>query len=287
MTNLIDQTPPAAAPSANRIAPIEVAPDTFVIYDAYAPPGAPGAAHMNAMLIRGAEPVVVDTGTPLNRTNYLEDLFSLVEPNDVRWVFISHDDVDHYGNVHEVMAACPNATLVASWFLCDRIAVDRLDIPPFRWRWLNDGETLDVGDRTLAAIRPPLYDSPTTRGLFDPTTGVYWASDCYATPVASATAFVDELDPDEWEAGFAMFQTWNSPWSTMVDPARFGEACAAIERLGVSTIATCHSPTIGASQVDRAFELLRAVPTADVLPQPDQLALDAIVAAIAQGTVPG
>lgn len=293
MTNLIDThqpssgahhapTAPTLPPRPDRIAPIEIAPDTFVIHDAYSPPGAPVAVHMNTMLIRGAEPVVVDTGTPLNRADYLDDLFSLVEPADVRWVFISHDDVDHYGNLHEVMAACPNATLVASWFFCERIGVDRLDIPPFRWRWLNDGDRLDVGDRTLAAIRPPLYDSPTTRGLFDPTTGVYWAADCYATPVAAPTAFVDELEPDAWAAGFTMFQAWNSPWSAMLDPARFAEACASIERLGVSTIATCHSPTVGASQVDRAFELLRAVPTAEVLPQPDQLTLDAIVASIEQ-----
>lgn len=283
----IDQTivtplgQPAATPRPDRLAPIEIAPDTFVIHDTYAPPGAPAAVHMNAMLIRGAEPVVVDTGTPLNRARYLADLFSLVDPAAVRWVFISHDDIDHYGNVHEVMSACPNATLVASWFLCDRVAVDRLDIPPHRWRWLNDGETLDVGDRTLAAIRPPLYDSPTTRGLFDPTTGVYWASDCYACPVPAPTAFVDELDPDAWADGFANFQTWNSPWSAIVDRHLYGRACAEIERLGVSTIASCHSPTIGSSQVERAFELLRAVPDAAVLPQPDQSVLDQIVAEIA------
>lgn len=280
MTNLIDHRP-ATAPAPGRIAPIEIAPDTFVIHDSYCPPGAPATVHMNAMLIRGAEPVVVDTGTPLNRAGYLDDLFSLVDPDDVRWVFISHDDIDHYGNLHEVMAACPNATLVASWFLCDRVAIDRLDVPPFRWRWLNDGETLDVGDRTLAAIRPPLYDSPTTRGLFDPTTGVYWASDCYATPVATPTAFVDELDPDAWTGGFHTFQAWNSPWVSMVDSDKFAAACAVIERLGVTTIATCHSPTIGVSQVDRAFELLRAVPTATVPPQPDQPVLDQILAGIA------
>lgn len=288
MTNLIDMPQPGEAdtpsgsplPTTGRLAPIEIAPDTFVIQDAYCPPGAPAAVHMNAMLIRGAEPVVVDTGTPLNRAGYLDDLFSLVDPADVRWVFVSHDDVDHYGNLHEVMAACPNATLVASWFLCDRIAVERLDVPPFRWRWLNDGETLDVGDRTLVAVRPPLYDSPTTRGLFDPTTGVYWAADCYATPVATPTAFVDEIDPDAWASGFLQFQTWNSPWASMLDATRYAEACATVERLGVTTIATCHSPTIGASQVERAFELLRAVPDAEVIPQPDQLVLDQIVATI-------
>lgn len=134
MTNLIEDHPGSDAPNATpglsgeRIAPIEIAPDTFVIHDSYAPPGAPAAVHMNAMLIRGAEPVVVDTGTPLNRTGYLHGLFSLVDPTDVRWVFISHDDIDHYGNLHEVMAACPNATLVANWFFCERIGVDRLDV---------------------------------------------------------------------------------------------------------------------------------------------------------------
>lgn len=271
-------------PPKPRHLPVQVADDTYVIQDTQGEGVAPVAVHLNAMVIRGREPVVVDTGVPTNRDRYLEDLFSLVEPEDVAWVFLSHDDVDHYGNVHEVMAACQNATLVANWFLCDRIAVDRLDVPVSRWRWLNDGEVLDVGDRTLAAVRPPLYDSPTTRGLFDPTTGVYWASDCYATPVAAPTAFVDELDPDAWETGFMMFQTWNSPWVSMVDPARFHAACAAVERLGVTTIATCHSPTIGASQVERAFELLRAVPSAEILPQPDQLALDQIVAELAAVT---
>ena len=59
------------------------------------------------MVIRGAEPVVVDTGVPENRDQYLADVFSLVEPEDVRWVFISHDDVDHTGNVNAADGACP------------------------------------------------------------------------------------------------------------------------------------------------------------------------------------
>ena len=58
-------------------------------------------------------------------------------------------------------------------------------MPPTRQRWVDDGESFDVGDRMLQAVRPPVFDSPTTRGLFDPTTGVYWASDGFATPMAA------------------------------------------------------------------------------------------------------
>ena len=63
-----------------------------------------------------------------------------------------------------------------------------LAVPPTRQRWVGDGEVLDVGDRTLRRVRPPIFDSPTTRGLFDPTTGVYWASDSFATPMLTPDA---------------------------------------------------------------------------------------------------
>ena len=260
--------------------PMEIAPETWVIQATQGEGTAPMAVHMNAMVIRGTEPVVVDTGCPVNREQYLEDLFGIVEPDDVRWVFISHDDVDHHGNLHAVMDACPNATLVTTWFLCERLMGERLDVPPHRWRWVGDGESFDAGDRTLHAVRPPLYDSPTTRGLFDDRTGVYWASDCYATPVPEGTAFVEALDPVAWAEGFHAFQHWNSPWVAMVEPDAFATACRRVEQLRPSTIATAHGPTIETSHVARAFELLRAVPTAPAPLQPGQPVLDEIVAAM-------
>ena len=279
MTTTDIPTPPApAAPVRHH--PMEIAPETWVIQATQGEGTAPVAVHMNAMVIRGAEPVVVDTGCPANREQYLEDLFSIVEPADVRWVFISHDDVDHHGNLHEVMAACPSATLVTTWFQCERLMGDRLDVPPTRWRWVGDGESFDAGDRTLHAVRPPLYDSPTTRGLFDPTTGVYWASDCFATPVTKGTAFIEALDPEEWAAGFTTFGLWNSPWASMVRPDAFEAEVRRLESLAPRTIAGTHGPTIEQSHVARAFELLRAVPSQEAPPQPDQAVLDGIVAAM-------
>lgn len=272
-------TPPSAGPPPKpRHHPVLIAPDTWVIQDTQGEGVAPVTVHVNSMVIRGAEPVVVDTGVPTNEDRYLEDLFSIVEPEDVRWVFLSHDDVDHHGNVLAVMEACPNATLVASWFLCERLGGSEFAVPPTRWRWLGDGEGLDAGDRTLLALRPPLYDSPTTRGLFDPTTGVYWASDAYATPVASGTEFVDQLDEAQWTEGFTAFQAWNSPWASMLDPTAFRAECRRIEELPLRAIATCHGPTVAASHVARAHELMRSMAGVSGPPQPDQAVLEGIIA---------
>ncbi len=50
--------------------------------------GQPLFIYLNSMVILGKEPVIVDTGTPANRKQWLEDVFSLVEPKDVRWIFL-------------------------------------------------------------------------------------------------------------------------------------------------------------------------------------------------------
>ena len=164
-------------------APEQVAPETWILHSVQEATGAPLFVYLNSMVIRGSEPMIIDTSTPANREQFLEDVFGIVEPEDVKWVFLSHDDVDHTGNLEIVMDRCPNATLVSSWAITERHS-NAFDFPLDRCRWINDGESWDAGDRTFRAVRPPLYDSPTTRGLFDETTGVYWAVDSFACPMA-------------------------------------------------------------------------------------------------------
>jgi hypothetical protein len=69
----------------------------------------------------------------------------------------------------------------------------------------------EPGDRTLHVVRPPVYDSGTTRGLFDPTTRVYWASDAFAAPMAVSARRVDELDLVPWLEGIHTFARYISP----------------------------------------------------------------------------
>lgn len=237
--------------------------------------------YLNSVVIIGDEPIIVDTGSPANRVQWLEDVFSLVEPGDVRWVFLSHDDVDHTGNLAEVMDRCPNATLVCSWALLER-HTNAFDFPLPRCRWVNDGDRLDVGDRTLQVIRPPVYDSPTTRGLFDPKSGVYWAVDCFATPMpGGVVSSVAELDPGFWSEGHAMFMHHAlAPWLSLVDQARFTDVTRRIQSVGMTTIATAHSPIVPESHIGQAFDMVCALPTTPPPPLPDQAMLDQVLAAM-------
>lgn len=254
---------------------VRIAKDTFVVQH-HVGGGQGPVVHMNAMVIRGSQPMIVDTGAPIHRDAMLSDIFAVVEPDDVRWIFVSHDDIDHYGNLNALMAQCRNATLVGSWFLCERL-VGELEARPDRWHWLNHGDQLDVGDRRVVALRPPVYDSPTTRGLFDPTTGVYWGSDCFSAPVAEPTSFADELEPGAWEEGSRTFHQWISPWVSQVNSIAFRHDVDALSDVGITTIATGHGPTIRNSHIPAAFDMLRSLPGTQAAPQPGHDALTQMV----------
>jgi flavorubredoxin len=264
------------------VAPSLIAKDTFVIHQVQPALGQPLFVYLNSMVILGREPVIVDTGTPANRDQWMKDVFSLVEPGDVRWVFLSHDDVDHSGNLDEVMTACPNATLVCNWAMIER-HTNCFDFPLERCRWVMDGESLDIGDRTLQAVRPPVFDSPTTRGLFDPTTGVYWAVDTFATPLPDPMMAVADLEPDFWDEGLWMFALGAvSPWLSMVDDAKYGRYVDRSQGLDITTIAACHSPVIEGPFIERAFARIRELPNLQPPDLPDQSVLDQIVAATSE-----
>jgi flavorubredoxin len=268
------------APTIN-VAPTKVAADTYVIHQVQEALGQPLFVYINSMVILGQEPMIVDTGTPANRTQWLKDVFELVEPNDVKWVFLSHDDVDHSGNLDEVMTACPNATLVCNWAMVER-HTNCFDFPLDRCRWIMDGEKLDIGDRVLHALRPPVFDSPTTRGIFDPKTGVYWAVDTFATPLPDHTLGVADLDEEFWTGGMHLFALGAvSPWLTMIDPVKYGKYVDGVQNLDIKAVASCHSPVLEGEYIAKAFATVREFPVLDAPMMPDQSVLDQIVAATA------
>ncbi len=127
-------------------------------------------------------------------------------------------------------------------------------------RWVNDGEGFAAGDRQLLAVRPPAFDSPTTRGLFDSSTGVYWASDSFGSPVLSEVGDVAEMPLGFFEGGFLQFQSILSPWHQWLDEGRFNAHLDRLAALGATTIAGAHGVTLRGGQVSLAIDLMRRLP---------------------------
>jgi flavorubredoxin len=259
-------------PAHHDVMPYQIADETFLItWGLDAPPV--GHFPMHSLLIRGKEPVLVDTGAPACREQWLATVAELVDPADVRWVFLSHDDRDHAGNLLQVLAACPNATLLTNWFSLGRMA-EEWDTPLPRCRFVNDGDQVDVGDRVLVAVRPPLFDNPTTRGLFDASTGVYWSVDTFATNTPHRMLEADDLSDGEFRDGQLLGARLIAPWHRYLDQSKWDICVDAVRRLGATTMASCHSPVLRGQRIDEAFDLMRQLPALDPWREFDQSDLD-------------
>lgn len=263
------------------IEPFQVAPDTWLVSELV--PAMPGAfVPIRSAVIAGREPVVIDTGTSYNRHAWTEAVFSIVDPADVRWIFVSHDDHDHVGNLSEVLAACPNATLLANWFFSERLVGD-LAVPLGRTRWINAGDSFDAGDRVLTAVLPPIFDSPTTRGLFDPTTGFYWAADGFCSMVVDGVHDAGDLPADLWEGTFREMNRQLSPWLHLVDTTKYAQLLGSLSSLGLTTIAGAHGSVLSGAKVGEAFDVLTELPAMPPVEWPGQPMLDELLAARSAG----
>jgi flavorubredoxin len=274
MITVLDILPTAAYP---------VAPDTFLIPTLAADPGGAGVFSSNSLVIRGAEPVIVDTGSRLVRDSWLATVFSVVEPADVRWIFISHDDHDHIGNLDAVLDACPQATLVGNWAMTARLFGD-VELPLHRMRWLDQGDAFDVGDRSLHLVRPPLFDSPATRGLFDPTTNMLWAVDSFGAMVQGNILEADDADPDLYAGTFAALNAWFTPWLEWVDTARFTAHIDETASLPLDVVASAHGPILRGARIADAFARTAALAAQPVLATPGQPLLDQLLSALDPST---
>src|SRR4051794_11435491 len=224
MTSTIRPAVPATEPQ-------RIAPDTFLIPNLVA--AQPGTfVFMNSMVILAEQPVIVDTGAPLFREEWLDKVTSLVDPADVRWVFVSHDDGDHIGNLAALLELAPNARVITNFFSNERVYADRPgEMPLERQVWLDPGGSLDVGDRNLPLFRPPIFDGPTTRGLFDDRTGAMWAVDSFAALTTGAVYDVADLPSDLYGDSFALFNSLVSPWHQWLEPATYHRPVDAIEAI--------------------------------------------------------
>ena len=215
--------------------PEPIAPDTWLIPTLAADP-AGGYIGAHSAVIRGAEPVIVDTSVLFGREQWLRNVFSVVEPEDVRWIFLSHDDHDHLGNLDLVLELCPNATLLANYAMVGRLFGD-VELPLERMRWINVGESIDVGDRELLMVRPPMFDSPATRGLFDTRTGMFWAADSFGSAFPGAVYDADDIPADVYDPSFELLNLLNTPWLEWVDPTRFADHVHTTESLPLTVVA--------------------------------------------------
>ena len=255
--------------------PYQVIPDIDILPAHFPIPGA-GFLPVNAFVIKAKEPVLVDTGMGIESEEFMEALREVIDPQDLRWVWLTHDDADHTGSILKVLEAAPQARLVANSLAVLRMST-AWSVPMHRVNWLNPGESINVGDRTLTAVRPPLFDNPTTIGIYDNKSEAFFSADCFGAIIPSPVQNLDDVTEGDLAQGMITWASADSPWLHMVEPKVFGGALDKIRGINPKIILSAHMLP-AQWKTEHFLELLAKVPTSPPFVTPNQTALEQILA---------
>jgi flavorubredoxin len=216
-----------------------------------------GQQPVNGFLFRDGEPILVDTGMPIDRPEFLDALWGLIDPADLRWVVVTHDDRDHSGALVDILVAAPQARLVINGVSLIRLS-EEFALPSDRVVQVNPAQRLRLGRHELEVLRPPIFDSPGTIGLFDHTEDTLISSDSFGTILPEPAEFLDVTDP-AFREGFDVFNRAIAPWTAATDVARFNAVLRRIQRLAPSTVLSSHAPVIG-RHIGALFDAMSDIP---------------------------
>ena len=128
----------------------------------------------------------------------------------------------------------------------------------------------------MRVVGPPIFDGPTTRGLFDPTTAAMWIVDTFAC-LTPGTLDVHEMPRDLLEESMPAMNSLVSPWHQWLDPMAYRRHVDEVEALGVLAVASAHGPVLTGDAIRESFEAVRRLAGQPIIPAPGQELLDELI----------
>jgi flavorubredoxin len=239
-----------------------------------------GSIPINAFVVHGSVPFLVDTGSIVESDEFMTALRSVIDPSDLEWVWLTHTDFDHIGSLHRLLAESPRLRVITSFVgvgimgLFNPLPMDRVFL-------INPGQTIAIGDRTLTAVKPPTFDNPITTGFHDSQTGALFSADCFGAVLDQVPARADDIPGDVLRDGQVFWATVDSSWLHKVDDARFATELDAIRGMEPTTIFSAHLPPAPGRMIEQLLAALADAPAAPAFVGPDQAAFEQMMAGMA------
>ncbi|CAH2029943.1 FprA family A-type flavoprotein [Trichlorobacter ammonificans] len=115
----------------------------------------------NSYLIQGSEKTaLIDTVKGKFTDLFMDKIRALIDPATIDYIIVNHAEPDHSGSLAYLLEQCPNATVVSSQ--AAKNFVGNMIHRPFASRVVKEGDTLDLGGRTLRFIMAPFLHWPDT-----------------------------------------------------------------------------------------------------------------------------
>ena len=151
----------------------------------------PDGTTYNAYLIKGSQKTaLLDTVDPPKKHELLENLQEIgIERID--YLISHHAEQDHSGTIPAVLEQFPMAQVVTNQ-KCRALLQEHLLIPDEKFKIINDGEKLSLGNKTLRFIFTPWVHWPETISTYLEEDKILFSCDFFGSHLATNNLFVDD-----------------------------------------------------------------------------------------------
>ena len=226
----------------------------------------------NAYAVRGAEGVALfETVKEKFFDEYLQNLKEVCSLDEVKYIVVGHTEPDHSGSLEKLLDLTPNATVVGSataiTFLKEIVN------KPFASRAVKEGDTIDLGGRTLTFLSVPFLHWPDSMYTYIPEMKALFTVDSFGCHYADDRVFNDLIDGDFTDAYKYYFDCIMGPFKPFVL-----KALDKIKPLDIQFIGNGHGPVLRAN-IPHYLELYRQWATPVVVPADERRVAIAYVSA--------
>lgn len=255
--------------------PFPAAPEVDVIPSFFPIPGL-GILAVNAFVLKAKEPLLVDTGLTSLTDDFMKRLAAVIDPLELKWLWLTHCHFDHIGSLWRVLDAAPNLRVITTFLGVGIMSLAR-SLPMERVYLLNPGQALSLGDRNITAYRPPTFDSPETTGFYDAKSNAFFSADCFGALLSDPAQSASEVAPDKLRDGLITWSTVDAPWVHIVDRKAFQDRLGEVRSMAPKYILSNHLPA-AEGLTDTLLGYMAEVPNAKAFVGPDQAALEKTLA---------
>lgn len=115
----------------------------------------------NSYLVKGRDKVALIDAVKGKRVDeFMDKLRSLGDPLKIDYIIVNHSEPDHSGSLSYLLEQCPDAVVVSTQ--AAKNFISSMIHKPFNSMVVKDGDTIDLGGRTLRFIIAPFLHWPDT-----------------------------------------------------------------------------------------------------------------------------
>jgi len=149
----------------------------------------------NSYLVRDQKTVLIDTVWQPFDKEFVSRLKQEIDLNNIDYIVMNHNEVDHSGALPELMREIPNTPIYCTANGANIIKGH------YHQEWnfviVKTGDTLDIGDSKLVFVEAPMLHWPDTMFTYMTSENILFSNDAFGQHYATESLYNDTVDQAE------------------------------------------------------------------------------------------